>query len=127
MTTFSETITADIRAYAEREGTTFDDAVATLVRYGLSAVYEHERFLDSLKPKPYRIEYCAPDTDDDGEPALTDYTERLAVATLDDARKALCDIVDADEDTRAAVMGAPIGHVLAIGGRYYRITKTAAE
>jgi hypothetical protein len=124
MTTFSDTTTASIRAYAHREGITFDEAADCLVGYGLNAVNEHERLLESLKPRPYRIESCKAYTDDDGEPALTDYTELFAAATLDTARKDLCKFVEADSDTAAEIAAAPIGHVLSIGGSYFRITKT---
>jgi len=127
MTTFSDSITAAIRAFADREDMTFDDAADRLVGYGLNAVNEHDRFLESLKPRPYRVEYSAPGIDSDGEPTLTDYTEMFAVPTLDRAREDLCRIVDADEDARAAIMAAPLGHVFAIGSHYCRITKTATE
>jgi hypothetical protein len=127
MTTFSDDTTASIRSYADREGMTFDDAADRLVGYGLNAVNEHERFLESLKPRPYRVEYSESRTDSEGEAVLTDYTELAALPSLDDARRSLCGITTPDEDTRAAVMAAPIGHVIAIGGSYYRITKTATE
>jgi hypothetical protein len=127
MTTFTSHTTTAIRNYADREGITFDEAADRLVGYGLNAVNEHERILESLKPRPYRIESCKTYTDDDGEPALTDYTELFAAVTLDAARMYLCKFVEADADTAAAIAAAPIGHVLAISGSYYRITKTAAE
>jgi hypothetical protein len=127
MTTLPDSTTAAIRAFAVREGITPDEAAARLIGYGLSAMSEHERLIESLKPRPYRIECCEARSDDDGEPTLTDYAEIGAHSTLDGARADLCTLADAGEDARAAISSAPIGHVLAIGGSYYRITKTATE
>lgn len=125
MTTFSERIESGIRAFADREGITFDTAAERLVGYGLSAIDDHDRILESLKPRPYRVESCEAYVDDEGETALTDYVEIDASATIDGARKALCALVRADADTEAAIEAAPLGHTLAIGDDYYRIIKSS--
>jgi hypothetical protein len=125
MTTFSERRDAAIRSYAVREGIPFDTAVERLVGYGLNAVAEHDRYLESLKPRPYRIESSRTYTDADGETALADYVEIDALPAIEDAREVLCGIVDADEAAKAAIEAAPLGHALALGGEYYRITKSS--
>jgi hypothetical protein len=125
MTTFSDDMMDAIRAYADREGITTDKAADLLLGYGLNAVAKHDRYLESLKPRPYHVESCETRVDGDGETALTEYSEIVSLPTLDEARTALCGIATPDADTKAVIMSAPLGHVFAIGGEYYRITKTA--
>lgn len=125
MTVTSESIEAAVRAFAEREHLTVADAAERLIGYGLDAVAENDRYLESLKPTPYRVAYCEAATDADGDTTLTDYVEVFALPTLEDAKKALCGIVEADADTKAAIEAAPLGHAVAIGGDYYRITKSS--
>lgn len=125
MTAIPEHLEPAISAFAEREHFTLAEAVERLISYGLNDVAENDRYLESLKPCPYRVESCETYIDADGETALTDYVEIVALPTLADARKALCGIVDAGADTKATIEAAPLSHVLAIRGDYYRITKTS--
>lgn len=124
MTVIPEELEPAVAAFAERENLTMSEAAGRLIGYGLNDVAENDRYLESLKPRPYRIESCETYTDADGETALTDYVEIDASATLDGARRSLCVLVHADADIEAAIASAPLGHALAIGGGYYRITKS---
>jgi hypothetical protein len=125
MTVIPEELEPAVAAFAERENLTMSEAAGRLIGYGLNDVAENDRYLESLKPRPYRIESCETYTDADGETALTDYVEIDALSTLDDARSALAVIVGADADTLAAIEAAPLGHAIAIKGDYYRITKSS--
>ncbi|MEU5156731.1 hypothetical protein [Glycomyces sp. NPDC021274] len=125
MTAYPEELEPAIAAFAERENLTIKEAAGRLIGYGLNDVAANDRYLESLKPTPYRVESCEATTDADGEMTLTDYVEIVALPTLEDARTALCGIVDADEGTKTAIANAPLGHAIAIGGDYYRIIKSS--
>ena len=125
MTVYPEELEPAVAAFAQRENLTMAEAAGRLIGYGLNDVAENDRYLESLKPTPYRVESCEAKTDADGETFLTDYVEIVALPTLEDARKSLCGIVEADTDTKAAIEAAPLGHAVAIGGDYYRITKSS--
>ena len=124
MTAYPEELEPAVAAFAERENLTIKEAAGRLIGYGLNDVAENDRFLESLKPTPYRVESCEATTDEGGERVLTDYVEIVALPTLEDARTALCGIVDADADARVVIAEAPLGHTLALGGIYYRIIKS---
>ena len=126
MTTIPEHLTEAIHEFAGREGITPDAAAERLIGYGLNAVVEHDRLLESLRPSPYHVESCETYTDRDGETALTDYVEIAALPTIADARTALCGVLaPVDEDTRSVIETAPLGHAVAVGDSYYRITKSS--
>jgi prevent-host-death family protein len=125
MTAIPESLEPAVSSFAERENITMEEAAGRLIRYGLNDVAENDRFLESLDPLPYRVESCESYVDNEGETALTDYVESVALPTLPAARKALCGIVEADADAKASIENAPLGHALALKGSYYRITKSS--
>jgi hypothetical protein len=131
MTSIPESLEAAVRAFADREHLTLDEAVERLIGYGLNDVAENDRYLESLKPHNYRVEEGTPMTDADGDPVLSEWAYMFAATTLDRARDELIEFATeefdgpARDEAERAVRITPLGEAVRIGGRCWRITKAS--